>query len=247
MRTGQELLAELRDDLRGVTPATWQDDQLLTYIGRAASRVGFTLRDARSHQLERIIKTTDSDFDVYGGTYSPATSLKAVSGSQTIVLPEDCVEVVALLPLAQTDRDSGIRFITADVSDTYFDMARRTGAPGLNWMVYQYTMIDSNTVHVAPAFTSAFDLELQYVAMPTRVDVNGVLAGVPEWTYDGLILYACYRALRSIKHPDYQNFYTLWTAEKKLITDDARNRATQTLQITAGAFDADDWGYSDYA
>lgn len=246
-RTGQELVAELRIDLDEFTGAggNWSDAALLSFLNRAANKVATMLRLQRVGYLEKIVLETDDAFTVYGETYTPGTELAKSVGATEITLPANLVELRALLPISQTQRDSGYQFNLVSADHPDFIQARRTSATGQSFLTHYCAFIGLDKLKIAPPLTEAIDFEIHYAAMPDRVEFDQEIQGIPEHAYHALLVYARYLALQAINHEDTIAAYTTWTAERKELTEANSLRASDGPLIVIGMFEDED-GYDDW-
>lgn len=243
-RTGQDLVDELRADLdeHVAGNGNWQDAHLLLWINKGIVRVVADMRAQRERWFDTIMLSTDSASTILGETYTPSTALKPTSGNTTITLPPNCIEVVKILPLSQTDLDNGLQFVQKDLTSIEFIAAQRH-ASNVNTRTYYFDSYGTRTLKIAPVLATSFDIALHYVAMPEAITLSTTLTTVPDWMLDAAVLYAHYRALMAIKHDDYQSALTIYAAELRNLIELNRPRESQDVQVIEGVFDSDDTTY----
>lgn len=244
-KTGQELISELRIDLDETTGVggNWEDSDLLSFLNRSANKVASMLKIQRAGYLEKILLASDSNQTIYDATYSPATELTKVAGDTSITLPENLIELRALIPISQTLRDDGVQFHIVPADHPDFVNARRVSADNsTDGHVYYCAFIGLTQLKIAPPLAEAMTFELHYAAMPNRVTVNDEIDGIPEYAYHAILVYAQYLALLSIKHEDTQLMYSAWVAERKELTELAP-RLSDGPTVVAGVFEdeGDEW------
>ena len=239
-RTGQDLIQDLRVDLNEFVEGNWSDSTLLRYLERAAHKVATVMRFSRQGYLEQVIDNTTADFTVYGATYSPATSLTKVAGNKTITLPENCVELRAVLPVSQDQRDNGVAFVLTTVDSPEYRNARRIQQTSVN-RTYWCVLTNLTTLRIAPPLAEAINFEIQYVAMPQRLTLDTPVDGIPEVAYEAMLAYAQYLALKAIKHEDWVTSYEGWKTEKREAIEALAQRTSDEPDIVAGVFDEVDF------
>ncbi len=239
-RTAQELIQDLRIDLDEFTESNWSDSSLLRFLERAANKVATVLRFARQGYLETIIDQDTSDFTVYGSTYSPGTELSKAAGAKTLTLPENCVELRAVLPLSQLHRDNGVQFSLSTADAPEYRNARRISASNAN-RTYWCVLTGLTTLRIAPPLAEATEFEIHYAAMPERLTNDAAIHSIPEYAYEPILAYAQYLALRSIKHEDYPGAFENWKEEKRSAIETASQRTGDEVDIVHGIFDSTDF------
>lgn len=213
-RTGQDLVNEVRDNLDEPYEQNWSDSKLLSWVNKGIVRLVNATRAQRAHWFDTVILSTDSASTIRGETYTPTTALKPTAGASTITLPPNCIEVVSITPLDQDDLDNGLEFELSRPNAAEFMYAQRLAQADNQWTYLYYTR-GTRTVQVAPIFGTSFDIRLQYVAMPDDLTASTSPSTVAEWMLDLAVLYAEYRALYAIKHPDFAAARVTYDAEEK--------------------------------
>jgi hypothetical protein len=241
MRTGADLVEEVRDDLDEPVAQNWSDTKLLRWINKGIVRLVNATRAQRQHWFDRIILSTDSASTIRGETYTPTTSLLPTAGGSTLTLPPDCLEIVSLRPTSQTDLDNGLQLIQSRPTTSEWLTASRL-AQNSDTGTYLYYTLGTRTLIVAPVFGASFNVRLQYVSMPDEITLVDEPSRVAEWMLDLAVLYAHYRALRAIKHDDYITARQEYVDEEKRLMGLNRPRESEGPVLVESAFDSwDDW------
>ena len=239
-RTAQDLITDLRLDLDEFSEANWSDSTLLRFLERAVNKVATVLRFSRTGYLETIIDQDTSDFTVYGATYSPGTELSKAAGAKTLTLPENLVELRAVLPLSQTQRDNGVHFVLTTADAPEYRNARRITSASAN-RTYWCVITGLTTLRIAPPLGEATEFELHYAAMPERLASETAINSIPEYAYDAILAYAAYLGLKSIKSEDYPAAFENWKEEKRTAVEIASQRTSDEADVVHGVFDDEDF------
>ncbi len=243
-RSGQDLINEVRADLDEPYEANWSNTNLLMWLNKGIVELVSATRSQREHWFDQVINSTDSQSTIYGESYTPSTALKPTINQSTLTLPPNCIEVVSILPLSQTDLDNGVQFVLSKPSSSEFQYFQRGATPSYVSTYFYYTY-GKRTLHVAPAFAATFDIRLQYVGMPDEITLSSSPSTIAEWMLDLAVLYARYRALNAINHPDANSALATYENKEKRMMALNRPRSSGDPVLTESAFDGYD-AWDDY-
>ena len=182
--------------------------------------------------------STDASVTLMGATYNP-TSLQCVSAATTITLPPDCLEVVKILPVSQTLLDRQVQFVPASPTSSEYVNAERAGTIETA-TVYYYHIRGRTILEVATPFTETFEVRLQYAALESPIEATDTIVLLPDWILPAVLMYGQYRALQSIKHPDYLRTLQTFDDTMSKLIQLSKPRFSQTIETVEGVFDRHD-------
>lgn len=240
-----DLISELRGDLdeRGVATGTWIDNDLLTWLNGGITKVMMALRSVRDGWLTRRMLSTDAAQTILNISYNPQ-SLRMIANTSIYEMPPDLLEIRELIPLNQSDKDSGVQFISRTISGLEFRIATLISASQVRKTFY-YDLIGLNAsglqqLIVVPQPASTIEVELLYDRVNDFYGFTQNIVIIPEWTFTAVKSYAEWRALKSIRHPDTNTVFQSYLLDVRDVASFAAPRQSTDPNYVEGFMEDED-------
>lgn len=145
----------------------WTDEEVLAMVNTAMDRTARLLRLAGSNILTKVLFSSDAGQDLISEIYSPTLNIRMQPGVRDYTLPPDFVRVASIRPIVTVPGFEGVRFRAASLDqDSWIDLKTIPTADLPNAdnssMVYNYVVVGTRTLRIAPTPQDTFDIELCY-------------------------------------------------------------------------------------
>lgn len=240
--TVTSIIDAVRGDLHEFTPLLFRDTDLLIWLNDGIQAVASATHAVNKDWLSRRMISTDAAETIHGESYDPS-SLRLVADVGLYTLPPNVIQIRSLEPATQAQRDLGTQFLPR--SSTHFEFLRQARMSYSQQPTrFYYTAVGVRQIRIVPVLvtgSTSMDVELWYVALPSRLVMGAAFTGTPLQTVNVVKAYMVWRAMRSIdsqnanaKLSEYQ--LALHEMNSLMLT-----RNTNDPQFVEGAYDEEDY------